>query len=218
MSQMTWLLVDLVKVDKEIQSSSYESPDTRGTRNDHESVSEFRWSIRGSLSTGDRKVSYWAHQKVLSEIAEAKNRLYQSTGNRFLQMVIQEDVFIPLEEALAWKTPQEEGEKFSWLETPTESYWKTLVDAGFVPEFIQGSNRYQSFCGGGSEGSRKHKISIVLFWATGGAFGRGEPADVYHPTLHGVMSKDLTGEGSPSVAERRGGVVPKRGMLSVHKL
>ena len=218
MSQMTWLLVDLVKINKEIKSSSYESPDTRGTRNDHESVTGFRWIVRGSLDAGDRKVSYWIAPAVQSQISEASGRLYGSTGNQFLQLIFREDVFVPLNVALSWSQPS--NDSLSWLGAPTKLHWQVLVDSGFKPEFITGSNTYQSFCGGGSESSEQYRISLVLFWPTAGSFGRAEPADVYHPTLHGVSSGDLKEVyGAPSVLGKKSGeAVPKRLSLSVNKL
>ena len=212
---MTWMLVDLIRVDREIQSSSYESPDSRGTRNDHESVSGFQWRIREVLSAGDHKVSYWANQKILGEIKEAQGRLYQSAGNPFLKMVFKEDVFIPLENALEWGPSDQD---FNWLGAPTKDHWDILVGAGFKPEYIVGSNRYQKYLGGGSEGSDQHKISVVLHWATGGAFGRGDSANVYNPTLHGILSKDLQGDGSPHVSDKKGETDIKRVSLTVHKL
>jgi len=165
-----------------------------GTRDTTIDTSNYQWqSAKGAYYGGDKKVEYWLAPGLLSELQQAKTSLYNQPTNRFLKLGMKDDSCIAVQEAIKWS-----DHRLEMLIDPNATHWAALVDAGYEAEFI--GNRRASYGAQGGVTYSDYKIGLILCWRTGGSIARGEPGEVFHPSFHSVMSRDLiAGQGGPYV-------------------
>ena len=183
MSQMRFLWVDIIAHVHQYTLES-ESPDGRIDK-DRRSWWTFSWNIRKFLKSGDRKIQYWLADKLLTQISEAGARIFlEDLKNPFLELSYKQNVFFKLENAIKWESW--EPEDIAWLKTAVGEDWESLYNAGYDR---------------GEYGQKLQNPTAILVWWTDGAFNRGEPAEVFHPTLHGIYSQDMLGMfGRPNIS------------------
>jgi len=154
----------------------YESPDGMGTRETTYWSGANRLTCKGYIQSGDGKISYWLNKELQRQLLEASTRLCsENLQNTFLKLVFRKDTFLPLDHLIQW---EDHGHPEWLVEELPDTDWQLLVDSGYIPEY-------------GKAHLNKECISVVLVWWTNGAFLRGEPAHVYHPTKHGMYTEAL---------------------------